>query len=556
MDNQRLFLFAGLGLILMIIWQQWQIDYGPKPVASDDQVNVDGTSTEIATAADVPQAATPSASDSAPVTTTPNNAADTSTGSESWIGVETDSFRAIISTKGGNLLSAELNQYPVSIEEPDVPFVLLSDASDKFFIAQSGLLSAKSSAPDHHAFYQAEQSEYTLAEDQSELRVPLRWQQDGVSVTKTYVFKTGSHVIDIEYTIENNSGADWVGNQYRQLQRKGVTDEGGSMFGVRAYIGGVISSEENRYEKIDFGDMEESNLNRKITGGWAAIIQHYFLAAWAPAADASNTYYTKALLDKNRYILGLSSAPQTIQNGTSGTLKSTLYVGPKIQEDLSAVAENLNLTVDYGFLAILAEPLFWLLKWIHDNFTSNWGWAILLVTLMIKAVFYKLSEISYRSMARMRKLQPKLQSLKERYGDDRAKMGQATMELYKKEKVNPLGGCLPILIQIPVFIALYWVLLESVELRQAPFIFWLKDLAIKDPLYILPLIMGATMFIQQKLNPAPVDPIQAKIFMIMPFAFTIFFMFFPAGLVLYWVANNTLSIAQQYYITRHVLAEK
>ena len=554
MDNQRLFLFAGLGLILMIIWQQWQIDYGPKPVATQEQV--DGTSTEIATAADVPQAETPSAGDSAPSTATPSNTADTSTGNESWIGVETDSFRAIISTKGGNLLSAELNQYPVSIEEPDVPFVLLSDASDKFFIAQSGLLSAKSAAPDHHAFYQAEQTEYTLAEGQSELRVPLRWQQDGISVTKTYVFKMGSHVIDIEYAIENNSGADWVGNQYRQLQRKGVTDEGGSMFGVRAYIGGVISSEENRYEKIDFGDMEESNLNRKITGGWAAIIQHYFLAAWAPTADATNTYYTKALLDKNRYILGLSSAPQTIENGTSGTLKSTLYVGPKIQDDLAEVAENLNLTVDYGFLAILAEPLFWLLKWIHDNFTSNWGWAILVVTLMIKAVFYKLSEISYRSMARMRKLQPKLQSLKERYGDDRAKMGQATMELYKKEKVNPLGGCLPILIQIPVFIALYWVLLESVELRQAPFILWIKDLAIKDPWYILPLIMGATMFIQQKLNPAPVDPIQAKIFMIMPFAFTIFFMFFPAGLVLYWVANNTLSIAQQYYITRHVLAEK
>ena len=559
MDNQRLFLFAGLGLILMIIYQQWQLDYAPEPVATQNQTTDGTTSSSAPRSEDLPEVAAGASTDSTPSSSGTSlqlpSAEDNSDSKGRVISVSTDTYDVSLTTKGGNLVALDLIRYPVSIEQPDTPFVLMSDKADQFFIAQSGLQSNDSAAPTHHAIYQADQSSYTLSEAQDELRIPMRWNDAGIEVTKTYVFKRDSHVIDIEYSVQNNSANDWVGNQYRQLQRKGITDEGGSMFGARAYIGGVISSAENRYEKIDFDDMEDADLKRKIVGGWAAIIQHYFLAAWAPAAEESNTYYTKALLDRNRYILGLYTSAITIPAGTSGSFKSTLYAGPKIQEDLATVAENLNLTVDYGFLAILAEPLFIGLKWIHDNITSNWGWAILIVTLLIKLVFYKLSEISYRSMARMRKLQPQMQALKERHGDDRQKMGQATMELYKKEKVNPLGGCLPIMVQIPVFIALYWVLLESVELRQAPFILWIEDLAIKDPWYILPIIMGVTMLIQQKLNPAPVDPIQAKIFMIMPFAFTIFFMFFPAGLVLYWVANNTLSITQQYYITRHVLAE-
>ncbi len=555
MDNQRLFLFAALGFVLLILWQQWQIDYAPmaQAPAQTMQQSGDTLSTDSNNRSDdVPEAELGGTDTSAALN--PSSVEDNGATGGSLVRVSTDTIDVVLSSKGGNVLEVKLNKYPVSIEQPDTPFLLMSDSPETFFIAQSGLQSKESPVPTHHTVYQVAQSEYQLEADQDVLRVPMLWREDGVEVTKTFVFRSGTHVIDIEYHIQNNRETAWVGNQYRQLQRKGITDEGGSMFGTQAYIGGVISSEENRYEKINFDDMLETNLKRKITGGWAAIIQHYFLAAWAPAADENNTYYTRALADKNRFILGLYSSALTVPAGESGRFTSTLYAGPKIQDDLAKVADNLNLTVDYGFLSIIAEPLFVFLKWIH-SYVGNWGWAILIVTLAIKLVFYKLSEISYRSMARMRKLQPQLQALKDRFGDDRTKMGQATMEMYKKEKVNPLGGCLPILVQIPVFIALYWMLLESVELRQAPFILWIEDLAIKDPYYVLPLIMGATMLIQQKLNPAPVDPIQAKIFMAMPFVFTIFFAFFPAGLVLYWVANNTLSIAQQYYITRHVLAE-
>ncbi len=557
MDNQRLFLFAALGFILLILWQQWQLDYGLAPAPATQQGVADQQGENGEQRDDVPEAAqvgktpTVSGGETAQLPTTEGVGEESGT----LVSVSTNTIDVVLSTVGGNILEVKLKKYPLSIEQPDTAFLLMGKSSKVYFIAQSGLQSASRPAPTHHAQYSVAQTDFRLDDGQRELRVPMRWSESGIEVTKTFVFRSDSHVIDIEYDLQNGSDSEWVGNQYRQLQRKGIGDEGGSMFAARAYIGGVISSEENRYEKIDFGDMADTNLKRKITGGWAAIIQHYFLAAWAPAADEANTYYTKALTDRDRYILGLySSEAQTVAAGGSGVFTSTLYAGPKIQDDLAEVAENLNLTVDYGFLAIIAEPLFRFLQWIY-SYVGNWGWSILTVTLVIKLVFYKLSEISYRSMARMRKLQPQMQALKERHGDDRSKMGQATMELYKKEKVNPLGGCLPILIQIPVFISLYWVLLESVELRQAPFILWIEDLAIKDPFYVLPLIMGATMLIQQKLNPTPVDPIQAKIFMAMPIVFTVFFAFFPAGLVLYWVANNTLSIAQQYYITRHVLAE-
>ena len=287
------------------------------------------------------------------------------------------------------------------------------------------------------------------------------------------------------------------------------------------------------------------------------MIQHYFLAAWIPQRDQENTYYSRGVgsASGERYILGLIGPVQSLAPGESTDFSSSLYVGPKIQDHLEKLAEGLELTVDYGYLTVIAQPLFWLLQHIH-SFVGNWGWSIIIVTLLIKALFYKLAETSYRSMANMRRVQPKMMAIKERYADDRQRQSQAMMELYKKEKINPLGGCLPMVIQIPVFIALYWVLLESVELRQAPFIFWIRDLSIKDPYFVLPVIMGISMYIQQKLNPAPVDPIQAKIFMMLPFVFTVFFAFFPSGLVLYWVVNNVTTIAQQWFITRRVLVEK
>lgn len=549
MDNQRVLLYAAFGFLLLLLWQQWQLDYNtPKPPAAV----ASSTSQSGASSDDSPtiEGANPLAP--ADATDIPGSSAAVNDGQS--IHVVTDVLDITIGTKGGDIREAKLLAYPVSIEQPDNPFRLLSANDDKFYVAQSGLQAKNKLGPTHHDQYLIEKSEYALG-DNEKLIVPLKWTSDqGVTVTKYFTFTKGSYLVDVSFKVENGTSETWSATHYRQLQQR-PTGEGASIFAGASYNGGVISSAEEPYTKITFEDMSESNLNEKIQGGWAAMIEHYFLSAWVPAADEQNTYYSKALKGNGRYILGLYAAPQSVEAGQTGTFSSKLYIGPKIQDDLAEIANNLDLTIDYGILTILAAPLFWLLKNIH-SIIGNWGWAIIIVTIIIKAVFYKLSETSYRSMARMRKLQPKLQSLKERFGDDRQKMGQATMDLYKKEKVNPLGGCLPILVQIPVFISLYWVLLESVELRQSPWILWIEDLAIKDPFFILPLIMGVTMFIQQKLNPAPVDPIQAKVFLMMPIVFTFFFAFFPAGLVLYWVVNNTLSITQQYYITRHVLAEK
>lgn len=554
MDNQRLFLYAGLLFIGLLIWQQWELDYGLAPESTET------TSTDRPAAADqpdvgdareIPDAPPPAAIVSEEPPAAPDAAERDSSGE---ITVTTDVLRARIDLKGGGFSRVELLDYPVSLDQPDNPIALLDNSKRHFFIAQSGLQSSSGPAPTHYAVYQAERDSYELPADSDTLVVPLSWEQDGVRVSKRLTFTRDSFVVRVEHHLENNSGAPWSGRQYRQLQRKAVSDDETQQF-IYTFIGGVILDEENKYEKIDFEDFDDEE-QRELTNSWVAIIQHYFLAAWVPATEEINTLYTKVLSGSpTRYIIGMFSPTRTVATGASETFSSSLFIGPKIQDRLKQLADKLHLAVDYGYLTILAEPLFWLLSKIHE-YVGNWGLAIIVVTVLIKLVFYKLSELSYRSMARMRKLQPKLQSLKERFGDDRQKLGQATMDLYRKEKINPLGGCLPMIVQIPVFIALYWVLLESVELRQAPFILWIDDLSVRDPFFVLPLIMGVTMFVQQKLNPTPVDPVQAKVFMMLPFIFTAFFAFFPAGLVLYWACNNVLSIAQQYYITRHVLAEK
>jgi YidC/Oxa1 family membrane protein insertase len=318
-------------------------------------------------------------------------------------------------------------------------------------------------------------------------------------------------------------------------------------------MGGAVYSPEDKFDKIDFAEMQEKNLQRNVTGGWVAMIQHYFLGAWIPPQDQPETFYSQYIKNHTRYVIGTKSAKEIhVAGGKQQTLSNRLFIGPKLQDRLEDVAPGLELSVDYGLLHFISKPLFIVLEFIHD-YVGNWGWAIVLLTILIKLAFYKLSEASYKSMANMRRVQPRMQQLKERFSGDRQKMNQALMDLYKKEKINPLGGCLPILVQIPVFIALYWVLLESVEMRQAPWILWINNMSAPDPFFILPLLMGITMFIQQKLNPAPIDPIQAKIMMALPVVFTVFFAFFPAGLVLYWVVNNTLSITQQYYITRYVV---
>lgn len=549
MENQRLILILATSFILFLIWQAWVQDQAAKAPKSPSATAESSSSTpgppagsELSKRFDVPSIA-PSGGIISPEPELPSG---------QRVRVITDLFQAEIDTTGGDLRHIGLRTYPKSIERKDEPFQLLRDDRTELFIAQSGLISKDGPAPNHYATFKSEQPEYRLQEGQDSLVVPLTWTDPaGLKVTKTYTFRRGSFVVELVQQVQNEGNEDWRGSQYQQLQRTPPENtSGGLMGGIYTYTGGVISTPEKHYEKISFDDMAKKDLSLEVKGGWIAMIQHYFLAAWIPEKDGTNHFYSK-VVGGNHYVLGMVGVQQIAPAGGSTAFDSRFYVGPKIQDRLEEVAPHLNLTVDYGILTIIAQPLFWLLKTIH-RVTGNWGLAIILLTILIKAAFFKLSETSYKSMANMRRLAPQLTKLKERYGDDRQKMNQAMMEIYKKEKINPLGGCLPILVQIPVFIALYWVLLESVELRQAPFMFWIQDLSTKDPYFVLPLIMGVTMFLQQKLNPPPPDPIQAKVMMTLPLVFTVFFLWFPSGLVLYWVVNNVLSIAQQYVITKRV----
>ncbi len=545
MDFQKVILYTALAFTLMMIWNAWQEDYvRPKNEPVEIAAQQAGSDTP-ALPADA--GATAQQASDAPVV------AGVKIGER--ISVETELFHIEIDTVGGDLRRVDLKQYPVSSDQPEVPFRIMDDEKE-IFIAQSGLLSTRDSnspAPGTEQTYTVSSNSYRMDNGQESMEVRLSWRDpSGISVDKVYTFYSGKYLIDVRFEINNGSAREWKGHMYRQLARTKPADDN-NMF-MYTYTGGVIYSEAEKYEKIEFDDMAKENLSRSITGGWAAMIQHYFLGAWVPSKEEGNSYYSK-VVDNQRYILGMVGSALAVPAGQNASINAQLFVGPKIQDELEAIAEGLELTVDYGILTIIAKPLFWLLKIIH-NLVGNWGWAIILLTVLIKAAFYKLSETSYKSMAQMRKLQPKLKQLKENYGDDKQKMNEAMMKMYREEKINPLGGCLPILVQIPVFIALYWMLLESVEIRQQPFMLWITDLTDKDPYFILPVLMGITMFIQHKLNPTPLDPIQARVMMILPIAFTFFFLWFPAGLVLYWVVNNTLSIAQQYYITRVVIGDK
>jgi YidC/Oxa1 family membrane protein insertase len=547
MDSQRTLLWIALVFVGLLMYQAWQHDYG----TSAQTAQAPAAPASEAKPEDVPQLLTAPAGEKAPAAgapaapTAPENTAEVLQSGQR-IHVVTDVLDVQIDTLGGDMRQVKLPTYPVSIEQRDVPLTLLTDKPDDLFVAQSGLLSQEP-APDHHAQYTADQKEYKLQPGSDELKVTLHWNDPtaGVSVDKVYTFHRDSFAVDLAYVINNHGTAPWEGRQYRQFQR--LRSEPKTRF-IRTFTGGAIYSQENKYQKLTFDEMANENLSRDVKGGWAAMVQHYFAAAWVPDQNAVNHFYSKAL-DGDRFVLGMVSPTITVAPGKSGTLSTRAYIGPKIQDRLEKMAPGLELTIDYGILTFIAKPIFWLLTYIH-GLVHNWGWSIMLLTLTIKLAFYKLSEASYKSMANMRRLQPKIVALRERYGDDRQRMSAAMMEMYKKEKVNPLGGCLPIMIQIPVFISLYWVLIESVELREAPFILWIHDLTLKDPYYVLPLLMGISMFIQQKLNPPPPDPLQAKILSFLPVVLTAFFALFPSGLVLYWVTNNVLSIAQQAYIYR------
>ena len=547
METTRFILLIALGLVLTMIWQSWHEDYGDLSVQTE--TNVQQQALEPAArrnVEDLPIAPTFASKSEAPSLVVDKYSQEFLNGDV--IHVKTDLLDLEINTRGGTIQHLELLNYPLSKKQQDVKVVLLDNDNEYFYIVQGGLLS-KNDVANHKSVFTAQNNSYSLADNDS-VSVPLYWEsENGLKVIKTFTFYKGQYIAEINYEIQNGTDAEWNGSLYGQINRT-EPKEKGSRF-IYTYTGAVISSPEKRYEKIDFGDIEDDKLSIDITNGWVAMLQHYFITALVPSSKEEQNHYYTLNPENNSYVIGAISPSKTIGINNSDHLSHRVYFGPKLQKQLEQVAEGLNLTVDFGIFWFLAKPLYWVLDYIH-GFTNNWGWAIILVTLFLKICFYKLSAAGYRSMANMRRVQPRLLSIKERYKGDRARLNQAMMDIYKEEKINPLGGCFPILIQIPVFISLYWVLLESVELRQADFILWIHDLSIPDPYFVLPLLMGVTMFIQQKLNPAPMDPVQAKVMSVLPVVFTVFFAFFPSGLVLYWVVNNTLSIAQQWMITRNI----
>lgn len=537
MDIKRVILFAAFALVGFSLWNNWQLEH---PVA--DNLVASNQSQSLP--------AIPNEDDSSHAAESPTLVSDVKEANSSMIiaQVKTDVYDLSIDALG-NIVDAKLLNYPVSTEQKDRPITLLQKNNLESYVANSHLFEAGDNGiKDLKVIYQSTRPSYVLNGSENELVVSLRGKVDDLSIEKQYVFNKNSYLIDVRYQITNESGASWKGYMDTELVRTSPKEDKSSMFHVGSFTGASYSNPgHSRYKKLSFSDMNKNKLNVLVEGGWVAMQQHYFLTAWVPNQDSKHQFYTRA--QDNAYEIGAVSQAIHVAPNTKQTISSRLYIGPEITSILKSIAPGLDQTVDYGWLWFLSSVLFSLMKSIY-TLVGNWGWSIVLVTLLIKLAFYRLSATSYKSMANMRKLQPKLQALRERYGDDKAKISQATMELYRQEKVNPLGGCLPILIQIPVFIALYWVLLESVELRQAPFILWIKDLAMADPYHVLPVIMGATMLIQQKLNPAPPDPTQAKVMMFLPILFTGLFWNFPAGLVLYWIVNNTLSILQQWYITK------
>lgn len=551
MDNQRLLVWAAFGLMIWFTYQAWMQDYGPKPAPVTQAQPAPVSSIPDDSEGDLPALQEPAGE--APALT-PTEAAEPAAAEASIIRVQTDVLDLEISTQGGTLRRAILKKYPVHKDRPDELVELLSPERSSLGLLQTGLRVRDREEPSHLATFSSPKNAYSLG-DAEELVIPLTWTDGaGVEVNKELRFSRGSYRVDVSQTLINDSESDVQAADYAQIRRRSFEPER-SMFDVDTYsFDGPVFFDGEKSDKLDRDDLQDDGpLSQTATNGWIATIQHHFLSAVEPAA-AQPYAYRIAMQNDVVSSSAIASNTTTIAPGNSHTFETTLFVGPKLQDQLEEISPKLKLTVDYGWLTILSQPLFWLLALVHD-FVKNWGVSIILVTILIKLAFYKLTEASGRSMAKMREIQPRMKALQERYKDDRQQLSQAMMELYKREKVNPAAGCLPILIQMPFFLAFYWVLLESVEMRQAPFAMWITDLSSRDPYFILPLIMGVAMFFQQKLNPAPADPVQAKVMQIMPIIFTGFFAFFPSGLVLYWVTNTVLSIAQQWRINKVVHEE-
>ncbi|WP_392564635.1 membrane protein insertase YidC [Orbus wheelerorum] len=522
MASQRNILIIALLFVSFLIWQAWQKDHEPKPVKANQLT--EQMITDDSAVSNVGQSIT----------------------------VKTDVLTLTINTYGGDVLSAELLKYNQTLGS-NTPFQLLTARPDFIYVAESGLTGRN--GPDNakqggRPVYQAAQNEFVLADGQDELRVPLTYQKDGVTYTKVYLLKRGKYAIDVSYEINNKSNQAVEVAMYGQLKQtvelpNDAIKEGGGGLGLSSFRGAAYSSSSTNYSKYSFGDIEDKNLSVNSSVGWVAMLQHYFASAWIPTQDQDNLLYTRSTVKKSQATVGFKGEDTVIDSGKNQTITAKLWLGPEIQSELKATAAHLDLIVDYGWLWFLSQPLFHLLTFIQ-SFVGNWGVAIIIITFIVRGILFPLTRAQYRSMAKMKLLQPRLQGLKERYGDDRKKMSQETMALYKQEKVNPLGGCLPLVVQMPIFLALFYMLGSSVELRQAPFMLWIQDLSAPDPYYIFPLIMGGTMFLIQKMSPTPVsDPMQQKLMTFMPLIFTVFFLWFPSGLVLYYIVSNLFTIVQQ-----------
>jgi len=547
MDVKRLLLLIPLAVLAYLIMVQWNQDYGQTPSTPEAPAITSNASSDQRDDASQGLAA-PSSPDAVGTEMPGDTAAEPAANSRDLVAVVTDVLDVRIDPQGGDIVYAALPQHLMS-QDGDRPYVLLANNSTLSYVARSGLQLDGNSG---RIGFAPEKTEYRLADGQDSVQVDMTASVNGVDIIKRFTFKRDEYAVDVAYYLANKGEEPVSARFIGQLVRDNNPDPStGPKMGMRSFLGAAYSSPESRYEKVDFEDIQAGNFpNREVEGGWVAVIQHYFTSAWVPPQQQQNLYYA-ATDSSDRNVAAVAGQNQTVAPGADASVGATLYMGPKIQERLEAVAPNLELTVDFGWLWFIANPLFWLLDHIH-SLIGNWGWSIVLLTIMVKTALWPLSAKAYKSMARMRKLGPEMQRLKERFGDDRQKMSQEMMKFYQKEKINPLGGCLPILVQMPVFIALYWMLLESVELRHAPFMLWIQDLSVKDPFFILPILMGASMFVQQSLNPTPPDPMQAKIMKFLPIVFTFFFLWFPAGLVIYWVCNNCISIIQQYLITRKI----
>lgn len=557
MDSIKYIIFGGLAVVSYLLLLAWQEDY-PRvpPTTPNPTAQIESSVQSTSDVPSLPVSSSTASSLDVPVVPTVATS-QVPDQSDTLIQVSTDVLKVTLDRNGGDIVAVSLPEFKKTIDVENDPFVLLQRDALGLYVAKSGLVGRDGIDSTQRALYQADATNYSLTQNSDTIVVSMSYSGDnGVVVIKRFSFERGSYLVDVSYEVQNNSTSEFSANLFGQINRTNFPDPSTAAgVGRSSFLGFAATSADDPYFKVPFDDVDEGIEPYQLQGGWIAMSQHYFLSAWVPPTDALNTFSMRTSpQNANEYIGGFTSAEFTVAPGSTATQSLEFYAGPKDQYSLRDISPNLDLTIDYGWLYFAASPIYWLLRQI-DSIVGNYGWSILLLTLTVKAIFYKLSATSYRSMANMRRVMPKMAQLKERYGDDRMKLQKATMELYQKEKINPFGGCLPMLVQMPVFIALYWVLMESVELRQAPFILWINDLSVMDPFFILPLLMGASMFAQQLLSPAPADPMQAKVMRFMPVVMTIFFLWFPAGLVLYWIANSVLGIAQQFYITKKVEKE-